>query len=130
MPICDVEVEVKDVMAALSLVNLPSDCHLIPSSVITVKGDVDHLDIVDAGYVDKDDLPSEDDLRQEGIESLDPHLRDLQDGLRDLIAGDRAMAAILLARALSEWPDAVRIVEETLGARTHHDRLQLTLLAA
>lgn len=130
MPICDVEVEVKDVMAALSLVNLPSDCELIPSSVITVKGAVDHADIISAGYVDEDDMPDEEEIVAQAISGLEINLRDLRDGMRDLVAGNRDMAAILLIRALDEWPDAARVVEETLLSRTHHDRRQMTLLAA
>ncbi len=130
MPICDVEVEVKDVMAALSLVNLPSDCELIPSSVITVKGDIDHSDIISAGYVDADDLPDKEEIAAQAIADLDVNLRDLRDGLRELIAGDRGMAATLIARALSNWPDAARVAEETLRGTTYHDRRQLTLLLA
>lgn len=91
---------------------------------VEIEGEVDADDCInvaiDCGYIHGGDA----------LDGLNPSLRDLCDGLRDLIAGDRDMAAILLSRALSEWPDAVRVVEETLGGRTCHDRRQLTLLAA
>lgn len=63
-------------------------------------------------------------------EELEPSVRDLADGLRSLLEGDRSMAATLLARALNDWPDAARQVEDLLLSRTVHDRRQLSLLAA
>lgn len=65
---------------------------------------------------------------EEALQELNPNQRDLADGLRALIEGDRQIAAALLARAFSEWPDAVRTVEDILFARTVPDRRQLTLL--
>lgn len=63
-------------------------------------------------------------------EEMEPNARDLADGLRSLIDGDRTMAATLLARSLKDWPDAARQVEDLLLSRTVHDRRQLSLLAA
>ena len=64
------------------------------------------------------------------MDGIEPALIDLADGLRDLMAGDRRMAATLLVRAFSDWPDAARTVEDLLLSRTAHDRRQLSLLAA
>ena len=66
----------------------------------------------------------------DALDGLDPNACDLADGLRALIAGDRGTASIMLTRALDAWPDAVRVVEDTLAARTVRDRRQPTLLAA
>ena len=68
------------------------------------------------GYVDVDDLH--------------PNLRDLSDGLRALLDGDKRLAVAMLSRALHEWPDAARTIEDVLLARTHRDRRQASLALA
>lgn len=68
------------------------------------------------GYVDVDDLH--------------PNLRDLSDGLRALMDGDKQMATAMLSRALHEWPDAARVIEDVLMGRTHRDRRQAVLALA
>jgi len=97
---------------------------LTGSDEIEIDGSVDSDDIrgkaINMGYVHEDDAP----------DGLDPNLNDLADGLRELIAGNRAMASILLTRALDAWPSAARVIEDTLNNRTVHDRRQLSLLAA
>lgn len=91
---------------------------------LDVDGVVDPDAIIDAaidmGYIHADDA----------MDGMDPELRDLTDGLRALIEGDRSMAATLLARALSEWPAAGRVVEDVLHGRTHRDRRQCVLALA
>ena len=74
---------------------------------------------IDMGYVDGD----------EAMDGLDPNTRDLADGLRALMEGDRNMAATLIVRALDHWPDAALAAETVLLSRTVHDRRQLSLLA-
>lgn len=73
----------------------------------------------DNGYIDSDNA----------LEGLDPDSRDLADGLRSLIEGDRDMACTLLARAFAQWPDASRVVEDVLHGRNHADRRQLSLVS-
>jgi hypothetical protein len=97
----------------------------LPDSIeldVEAQIDSDTADTIagDRGYVHVDDAHRH----------LDPNLVDLAEGLRELIAGDRAMASILLARAFDAWPAAARVAEDILNNRTVHDRRQLTLLAA
>ncbi|EQB13253.1 hypothetical protein [Sphingobium lactosutens] len=74
----------------------------------------------DLGYVHEDEI----------MDGYSPEARDLEDGLRSLIQGDRGTAVTLLQRAFSEWPDAMRVVEDVLLARTVHDRRQGALALA
>lgn len=86
----------------------------------TIDDDVFHDRAVDLRYVHEDQI----------MDGYSPEARDLEDGLRSLIQGDRGMAVTLLQRAFSEWPDAMRVVEDVLLARTVHDRRQGALALA
>ncbi|WP_370308305.1 hypothetical protein [Sphingobium abikonense] len=86
----------------------------------TIDDDVFHDRAVDLRYVHEDKI----------MDRYSPEARDLEDGLRSLIQGDRSTAVTLLQRAFSEWPDAMRVVEDVLLARTVHDRRQGALALA
>lgn len=101
-----------------------SDFNDLPDELeIEVEATIDLDTISDAainnGFIHEDDA----------LDGIEPALIDLADGLRELMAGDRRMAATLLARAFSDWPDAARTVEDLLLSRTAHDRRQLSMLA-
>ncbi|WP_145201344.1 hypothetical protein [Sphingobium sp. B2] len=82
--------------------------------------DLFHDEAVNLGYVHEDDA----------LDGLDPNLRDLTDGLRCLLEGDRLMASALFSRAFDAWPDAARAVEDVLMSRTVRDRRQGALALA
>ncbi|MCC4254163.1 hypothetical protein LL251_17260 [Sphingobium naphthae] len=86
----------------------------------TIDEDLFHDRAGALGYVHEDDV----------MDGYSPEARDLEDALRSLIQGDRVTAVTLLQRAFSEWPDAVRVVEDVLLARTAHDRRQGALALA
>lgn len=86
----------------------------------TIDEDLFHDRAGALGYVHEDDV----------MDGYSPEARDLEDGLRSLIQGDRSTAVTLLQRAFSEWPDAMRVVEDVLMARTVHDRRQGALALA
>lgn len=48
------------------------------------------------------------------VAGMEPSLRDIEDGVASLLAGDRHMASLLLCRAFHEWADAERVVETAL----------------
>ena len=64
------------------------------------------------------------------LDGLDLDVRDLTDGLRYLLEGERVVAAALLSRAFAAWPDAARAAEEYILGRTVRDRRQGALALA
>lgn len=97
---------------------LPDGSTMMVDGIVSVDDCIDTA--IDEGYVDAGDA----------LAGIDPGGRNLADGLRSLIEGDRAMAATLLMRCFSDWPEASRVVEDVLLGRTHHDRRQRALALA
>jgi hypothetical protein len=128
-----VSVPVRTLMDALELQALPSSALNIIDEKDTVDIDVD-VDAEEcayqAGYIHADDAPDEEEIAENAIAGLEPCVRDLDDGIAALIAGDRPMASILMCRALDEWPDAARMVEVALRAKSRPDPRQLRFIDA
>lgn len=124
----NVDVTVEEMLAvlnnAIDWLGLETFAELNPNLKLEVDATIDdglfHDAAADLGYVHEDDV----------MDGYSPEARDLEDGLRSLIQGDHVMAVTLLQRAFSEWPDAVRVAEDVLLARTVHDRRQGALALA
>lgn len=123
-----VDVTVEEMLAVLNNAierrGLETFAELNPNLELEVEATIDddlfHDAAVNLGYVHEDDV----------MDGYSPEARDLEDALRSLIQGDRVTAVTLLQRAFSQWPDAVRVAEDVLLARTVHDRRQGALALA
>ncbi|CAH0355334.1 hypothetical protein [Sphingobium sp. CECT 9361] len=128
-----VSVPVRTLMDALELQALPSSALNIIDEHDTVDIDVD-VDAAEcaavAGYIDPSEAPDEEEITENAIAGMEPCVRDLEDGIAALIAGDRAIASILMCRALDQWPDAARMVEVALRAKVQPDPRQLRFIDA
>lgn len=130
MPYIQVDITVSELMDAIGVTTLPEDGGLTVGDKVEVNAYVEGHDIEAAGYTQNDDIPDEDTMKEEALRGLDVELRNLRDGLRSLVEGDRAMAAILLSTALYNWPDAANVIDDVLHGRTHADRRQAELSLA
>lgn len=118
-----VAVHVEDVADLLSFETLPDNCRYGWGDSVLVEAEVEQAEIERLGFTADDDIDP-------GIEmsDLEPFARDLSEAIDLLLAGDRKMGLTLLSRALSEWPDAQRIVEMKFSSSPPRDPRQPPLM--
>lgn len=98
---------------------------------------VDEAEICAVGFTHNDEVPEDVDVdevacraRDEQRQEMEADAWDMDEAIDLLLAGDRKMGLMLLSRALSEWPDAQRIVELKLTSSSPRDPRQPPLMLA
>ena len=99
MPMLKGSIIVEELLDLLCVGDVGPECRLSAGDEVTID--------VDQAEIDSEATPEEPD-----VVHVDAEIRDLRDGIRALVAGDFAMASILLIRAFDGAESGVQLVVE------------------